>query len=328
MPRLRDRLPPANSLLVFEAVARHLSFTHAAEELRVTQAAVSRQIQLIEDDLGAQLFKRLYRAIELTPEGQALRNAVSIGLEHIARGADEIRSERDGPDITISCSVTFASYWLMSRIAKFRAEFPDLDVRLLVAAKVRDLAVTGIDFAVRYGRGAWPNVTSDHLFGNEIFPACAPRYVEENGPFDNLSDLANATLLHLTQFDRNWVTWDSWFRNFGLTEAPRNKGLFFDNYMILIHAAVRGEGVALCGQRLAEELIERGELIRPLDAALESDYSFYLLRPENRALTPLTSRFRNWLLAEAQGSRKSASPSADLLQQRVQARLCIAVEHS
>ena len=308
---LRDRLPPANSLVVFEAAARHLSFTRAAEELRVSQAAVSRQIQLIEDHFGVPLFRRLYRAVELTPEGQTLQSAVAVGLEHIARGADEIRSLRDGADITISCSVTFASYWLMSRIAKFRAEFPDVDIRLVASAKVKDLAITGIDFAVRYGRGSWPNVTADYMFGNEIFPACAPRYLETHGPLDTFSDLTKATLLHLTQFDRNWVTWESWFETFGVTEPPQDRGLFFDNYVILIHAAVRGEGVALCGRRLAEDLIERGELVRPLDAALRSDYSFHLLRPEKQPLKPHTARFRDWLLAEARGSRpdKARHPS-------------------
>ncbi len=302
MPRLRDRLPPANSLVVFEAVARHLSFTRAAQELRVTQAAVSRQIQLIEAHFGVPLFRRLYRAIELTPQGQEFRNAVAIGLEHIAKGADEIRGEGDGADITISCSVTFASYWLMSRIAKFRAEFPEVDIRLVASAKVRDLATTSIDFAVRYGRGTWPHVTADYMFGNEIFPACAPRYLKEHGPLGTFADLRKSTLLHLTQFDRNWVTWESWFAKFGVTEPPEDRGLFFDNYVILIHAAVRGEGVALCGRRLAEDLIERGELVRPLDAALRSDYSFYLLRPASQPLRPHAVRFRDWLLAEARGS--------------------------
>ncbi|MDH3659010.1 MAG: transcriptional regulator GcvA [Alphaproteobacteria bacterium] len=314
MPRLRDRLPPANSLIAFEAVARHQSFTRAADELRVTQAAISRQIRLIEGHLGVRLFKRLYRAIELTPEGQALKNAVAFGLEHIARGVDEIKSQQDGADITISCSVTFASYWLMARIAKFRAEFPDVDVRLVATAKMRDLAVTGIDFAVRYGRGDWPDLTADLMFGNEVFPACAPRYLarhlECHGRLETCSDLANATLLHLTKFDRNWVTWETWFKHFGRTETPTSKGLFFDNYMILIHAAVRGEGVALCGRRLAEDLIENGELVRPLDAALQSDSSFYLLRPENRPLKPHTARFRDWLLAQARGS---AGRSADVV---------------
>ena len=302
MQRLRDRLPPANSLVVYECAARHLSFTRAAEELRVTQAAVSRQVQLLEAHLGVRLFERRHRAIELTPQGQHFQQAVSIGLAHVASAADELRRELDTADVTISSSVTFASYWLMSRIAKFRAQFPEVDVRLVASAKARDLATTGIDLAIRYGRGEWPGAVADKMFENEIFPVCAPSYLGERAPLERLSDLDQATLLHLTQYDRNWVTWETWFREFGLGEPPRGRGLFFDNYMILLHAAVRGEGVALCGGRLAEDLIARGELVRPIDASLHSEFSFYLLHPAGRPLRPDAARFRDWLLSEAQGN--------------------------
>ena len=292
-------MPPANSLVVFEAVARHLSFTLAAKELRVSQAAVSRQVQILEDRFGTPLFTRLYRAIELTPEGREFHKAVSVGLGHIANAADEVRREQDRADVTVSSSVTFASYWLMSRIAKFRAQCPEVDIRLVASAKVRDLTATGIDLAVRYGRGTWPDVTADLMFGNESFPVCAPAYLKHHGPVNDLAGLTAANLLHLAQFDRNWVTWESWLEAFGLAETTAKRDLYFDNYMLLIHAAVRGEGVALCGGRLAEDLIERGDLVRPIDAALPSDFSFYLLHPVNQKLRPHAARFREWLLSEA-----------------------------
>ena len=299
MPRLRDRLPPANSLVVFEAVARHLSFTKAAKELRVSQAAVSRQVQLAEDHLGVRLFDRLYREIKLTAQGRALFDAVSMGLGHIAHVAEELRREIDFADITISSSVTFASYWLMSRIAKFRAQFPDIDVRLVASARVRDLATTGLDFAVRYGRGSWPGADTDLMFGNDIIPVCAPSYLKAHGKLRTPADLQGATLLKLSQFDRNWTTWDNWFEAFGLEDLKTIKSLRFDNYLLLIHAAVRGEGVALCGRRLADDLIRNGELVQPIEASLKSEYSFYLLRPVGEVLGPAQTRFRDWLLAEA-----------------------------
>ena len=302
MRRLRDRLPPPNSLAVFEAVARHLSFTKAADELSVTQAAASRQIRLLEDNIGVPLFNRLHRTIELTPQGKEFQTAVSIGLEHIAHSADDIRSEPDGADITISSSVAFASYWLMSRVAKFRAEFPDVDVRLVASAKARNLSALGIDLAVRYGKGTWDNVSVDRMFGNDVFPVCSPSYLETAGPLNDVSDLRHATLLKLSQSDRNWVNWSSWFRRFGMDDSSDGKALYFDNYMLLIHAAIRGEGVALCGERFAEDLIVRGELLRPVENALSSDKSFYLVRPSNQPLRAHAERFRNWLLAEARGS--------------------------
>ncbi len=299
MRRLRDRLPPLNSLVVFEAAARCLSFTDAAKELSVTQAAVSRQIRLLEDHIGTVLFHRLHRAIALTARGEEFQQAVTIGLEHIAHAADDIRSESDGADITISSSVTFASYWLMARIAKFRAQFPDVDVRLVASAKVRDLGPTGIDLAVRYGKGAWDNVSSDHMFGNDIFPVCSPSYLEESNGLSQLTELTTATLLKLNQSDRNWVRWGTWLQHFGVDQPPKGRALYFDHYMLLIHAAIRGEGVALCGGKLAEDLIDRGELVRPIDVALKSDYSFYLLRRAMQPLRPHAENFRIWLLSEA-----------------------------
>lgn len=299
MRRLRDRLPPPNSLVVFEAVARHLSFTKAAKELLVSQAAVSRQIKLLEKGFGLALFTRRHRAIELTEQGVTFHKAVTIGLDHIAHAADNLHHDEEVSDITVSSTVTFASYWLMSRIAKFRALFPDVDIRLVASAKVGDLSGTGIDLAVRYGRGTWPNVTAELMFVNEIFPVCAPSYLEQHGPIKVLPDLLDADLLHLAMFDRNWVTWESWLRDFGLAAPPEAKGIFFDNYMVLIHAAVRGEGIALCGARLAEDLIGRGELVRPIIATLPSQFSFYLLHSSDQLLSPHASNFREWLLSEA-----------------------------
>lgn len=303
MPNLRTRLPPVNSLVVFEAVARHLSFTEASRELRVSQAAVSRQVQLAEDHLGVRLFDRLYRQIKLTAQGQTLFNAVSMGLEHIAGAAEGLRREIDRADISISSSVSFASYWLMSRIATFRAAFPDIDVRLVASARVRDVAASDVDFAVRYGRGTWPGVTADFMFGNDIFPVCAPSFLAEHGPLDKPADLHRVTLLNLSQFDRNWTTWDDWFAAFGLKELDATRSLRFDSYILLLHATVRGEGVALCGRRLAEDLIERGDLVQPMDASLRSEYSFYLLRPAGETLGPAQVQFREWLLAEATATR-------------------------
>ncbi len=302
MEALKKRLPPANSLVVFEAVARHTSFTRAARELGVTQAAVSRQVQLLEDHLGVKLFARLHRSVRLTGEGESLHEAVSIGLGHIARAAEELRRVQDMADVTVSCSVTFASYWLMSRIATFRAEFRDVDIRMLASARVRDLAVSGIDLAVRYGRGTWPGVATDYLFGDEVLAVCAPAYAERHGPFDTLQSLADATLLHLAKFDRNWVTWEAWLAAFGMDVPATARSQYFDNYMVLINAAVRGAGIALCGGRLAEDFIERGELVRATERTLESEFSFYLLYPDSRPLSVHAGRFRDWLLEEARGA--------------------------
>lgn len=310
MKHLRSRLPPAGSLVVFEAAARHASFTRAADELGVTQAAVSRQIHQLESNLGLMLFRRLHRALELTAEGERLLRAVTIGLGHIASVIDEMRREQAAPDVAIASSVTFASYWLMSRIAQFRASFPEIDVRMTASATTGDMLAAGADLAIRYGSGAWQGFEAERLFGNDIFAVCAPDYVARIGTIEKLSDLRDATLLHLEQFDRNWVSWESWLAAFGagglLSGNERRKDRYFDNYMLLLHAAVRGEGVALCGARVAEDLIARGELVQPVRAALRSEYAFWLVRPVDRPLRPAAVRLFDWLLSEAAGRRRPA----------------------
>ncbi len=299
MPSLRTRLPPPNSLVTFEAAARHLGFTAAAEELRVTQAAVSRQIKVLEDHLGVSLFKRAHRSLELTAFGERLYEAVAAGLGRIAQTAEDIRREEASVNVTIASSVTFASYWLMSRIAQYRAQFAEVDIQLVASARTRDLSGSGADLAIRYGSGRWPGHHAHHLFDNDVFPVCSPLYIQRHGPLDSLADLSKARLLHLAQYDRNWVTWATWFESFGLKNMPPPRGLQFDNYMVLIHAAVSGEGVALCGGRLGADLIRRHELIRPFDESLRSERSFYLIEPDDRPLRRPVRHFRDWILAEA-----------------------------
>lgn len=305
MVGLRAKLPPPNSLIVFEAAARHLNFTRAAAELNVTQAAVSRQIQTLEEHLGAALFHRLHRALQLTRDGQRFYRAVAMGLEHIANTAGEISRVRGEGELTVSTSVTFASYWLMSRVAKFRAAYPEIKLRLVASAPVRDLVVAGIDLAVRYGSGRWPGVETIHLMDNEVFPVCAPSYLEGRPQPREPADLLGETLLHLVEFDRNWVTWESWLQAFGVTEPPSVRGLEFDNYLVLIQAALDGQGIALGGGRLAEDFVGTGALMRPMEASLRSERAFHLVMPREVPLSEPAKLFRDWILAEAKRDRSA-----------------------
>lgn len=301
MPSLRRKLPPLNSLVVLEAAGRHLSFTRAAEELALTQSAVSRQIQLLEDQLGLPLFRRQGRGLLLTREGVRLHRAVTMGLGHIAEVAVEVRRCRRQPgDLTVATSVTFASYWLMARLAKFRALHPEVELRLVASAPIGDLVAAEVDLAIRYGGGSWYGLEAVRVFDNEIWPVCAPSYLADRrrrlaAPVDLLGE----TLLHLGQFDRNWVTWPAWLEAQGVKGTPARRGLTYDNYLVLLQAALRGEGIALCGGRLAEDFIARGDLVRPIRAALRSDRAFYLVHPKDVPLSPAAGRFRDWLLAEA-----------------------------
>ena len=303
MPSLRSTLPPANSLVTFEAAARHLNFTRAAAELNVTQAAVSRQVQVLEEHLGAAMFNRLPGGLQLTPAGQRLHNAVTMGLEHIANTAAEIRRVRRPGELTVSTSVTFANYWLISRLAKFRAAHPDVELRLVASAPIRDLAIAGIDLAIRYGSGNWPGVEAIHLLDNEVFPVCAPSYMAGREPLAEPADLLNETLLHLVEYDRNWVSWETWLQALGVEGEPTGPGHHYDNYLVLIQAVLDGQGIALGGGRLAEDFLARRALIRPIDATLGSERAFYLLVPTDQPLSKPAGLFRDWILAEAETSR-------------------------
>ncbi len=299
MRNLRAKLPPANALVTFEAAARHLNFTRAAAELRVTQAAVSRQVHLLEDNLGVQLFERQARGLRLTAPGRRLHEAVTMGLGHIATTAADLRRVRRAGELTVSTSVTFANYWLMSRVAKFRASHPEVQLRLVASAPVRDLTASGIDLAVRYGRGNWGGVETLHLLDNHVFPVCAPSYMARRRPLQSVTDLLEETLLHLVEYDRNWVSWETWLAAMGVTAPARGPSLEFDNYLVLTQAVLDGQGIALGGGRLAEDFLARGQLVRPIEAMLRSEQSFYLLIPSDQPLSPQARAFRDWILVEA-----------------------------
>lgn len=309
MVSLRSKLPPVNSLVVFEAAARLMNFTRAAQELSVTQAAVSRQIQLLEDHLGTQLFQRQPRALKLTLPGHRLHKAVTMSLEHIANTVVDLRRIGPKADVTVATSVTFASYWLMAHIAKFRAANPEIELKVVASAPVSDLAAAGIDLAIRYGSGKWPGVQAIHLMDNEVFPVCSPEYLAGRKPLKKPRDLLEESLLHLIEYDRNWVTWEAWLQNFGVPWKPAKRGLEFDNYLVLVQGALDGQGIALGGGRLAEDFIARGTLVRPINATLSSNRGFYLLVPTDVPLSQPAKHFRDWIVSEAKGTKKTASKS-------------------
>jgi LysR family glycine cleavage system transcriptional activator len=257
------------------------------------------------------LFQRQPRALKLTPPGLRLFKSVTMSLEHIANTVMDIRRVGPKADVTVATSVTFASYWLMAHIAKFRAVHPDIELKVVASAPVSDLAAAGIDLAVRYGSGRWPGVEAIHLLDNEVFPVCAPSYLEGRARLRRPRDLLDEVLLHLVEYDRNWVTWEAWLDHFGVPWKPTRKGLEFDNYLVLIQAAIDGQGVALGGQRLAEDFIGRGALVRPIGATLRSTRGFYLLVPQDMPLSTPAKLFRDWIIAEAKGSRRGSAAHAE-----------------
>ena len=299
MPTLRSQLPPLNSLVAFEAAARHLSFTRAGAELLVSREAVSRQIRLLEGHLGVKLFVRLHRALALTEAGAAFQAEVRPGLEAIARSAGAVRRDGQRPKVTITATIALASFWLTPRLSRFRAAYPGTEIRVVVSDAPGDMAADGIDVGLRYGDGAWPGLAATRLFDIESFPVAAPGYLADHSPVRGPADLAGHTLLNLDGTPHAVEDWGWWLAGVGAPPPVAGDMLGFDSYANVIQAAVAGQGLALGYGGIIDLLLADGTLVRPLKTALSRGQAVYLVVPRTASPTPNVKAFCDWVLAEA-----------------------------
>lgn len=262
MSRLSRQLPPLAALLPFEAAARHESFTRAAAELHLTQAAISRQIRALEDNLGTRLFNRTHRSVSLTEAGQQLARSIGHGLETIAATADRLRSRVDNDDIVLLAEIYVAMYWLIPRLPAFHAAYPD--IRLRVNASTQPLTYAEESFDIALQCTARPAGALQPLFcvPDAVFPVCSPS-VAAAGSL-TLAELMACPLLHCRDDPQDgWLTWQEWLRALGSNEDA-GAGLVFDNYPVVLQAAVMGQGVGLGWGRGVEYLLSTGQLVRPV----------------------------------------------------------------
>lgn len=289
------RLPPLNAVRAFEAAARHLSFTHAAEELNVTQAAISHQVKSLEDRLGVLLFRRMNRALVLTEAGQTYLGPIRDALDRIADATERLtEGDRTGV-LTISTMPSFAAKWLVPRLHRFQAAHPELEVRLSTTFTLVDFSKSDVDLAVRFGRGPWPGVRAERLMTEDVFPVCSPALLQGRHPLNVPDDLRHHTLLH----DDFLIEWPMWLRAVGATEVDATKGPRFTDSAIVLQLAIDGRGVALSRRVLAANDLASGRLVRPFKGSLPSDYSYYIVAPPAAFARPKVAAFRDWLLAEA-----------------------------
>lgn len=288
-----------NSLVAFEAAARHLSFTRAAQELRVSREAVSRQMRILESHLGAALFIRQHRALDLTPAGQALEAVVRQGLQEIARTADDLRRAGRRAKVTVTATIAISSYWLTPRLPKFRAAHPEAEIRVVVSDSPVDMLADGIDVGLRYGDGKWPGVRSVHLFDVESFPVCTPSYLRGSPPIETPADLLGHTLLNLDGAPHALEDWAWWLKGTGVRAPAAFQILGFDSYANVIQAALEGQGIALGFAGIIDDLLSGGQLVRPLSAALSKGGAVYLVVPAGARLAPVAQDFFDWVIAEA-----------------------------
>ena len=295
-----------NALRAFEASARHQSFSLAAQELNVTPAAVGQLVRTLEDWLGSPLFVRSTsgRARLVTTEvaEQALPD-IRAGLERLAVGLERLRSGSAGGVLTVTVSPAFAAKWLLPRIERFQAAWPETDLRLDTSLKPVDFVAQRIDVGVRYGRGQWPGLAAEKLMDEEVYPVCAPALLT-TATLQAPDDLRGQVLIHDQSVDTStgFASWQAWLRHAGVQGVPTDRGLRINNSAAVLQAAIDGQGVALARSVMAHDDLAAGRLVRLFpQVRLESALAYYVVyRPECIA-QPKVAAFRDWLLREALG---------------------------
>ncbi|WP_025996499.1 choline sulfate utilization transcriptional regulator [Pseudomonas viridiflava] len=283
----------------FEAAARLRSFTAAAFELGTTQPAVSQQIKRLEEQLVTRLFDRIYRGIELTEAGEVLFSHVQTGLQSIESGLVAITDQRQHEVLQVATDFAFASYWLMPRLHRFHKLNPDVDVSLVTSERTHSMLRPDIDVAVLFGDGRFKQGQSHWLFSEEVFPVCSPQLTAGRTlPLPN-DVLREFPLLHLrAESNNNWFDWGGVFRALDIPQSPAPGQLRFDNYTLLIQAAIGGQGVAIGWRHLVDELLEQGLLCRPVAASAVSGYGYYVVLPQRKRRVQIVQQFVDWLASE------------------------------
>ena len=298
------RLPPLNALRAFEVAARHLSFTKAAEELYVTQAAISHQVKALEEALGVQLFRRLNRRLMLTDAGQLYLPALTAAFDGIDAATGRLRADENAGSLTVSVANSLAAKWLLPRLPRFRERHPEIDVEISAADRLVDFGRDNADMGIRYGLGNYPGLKVDPLMEDTVFPVCSPqlvngRLVDGPPPLRAPEDLRRHTLLHDDVGTGEAPNWRRWLTAAGVTGVNPERGPRYSHSSLVLQAAIDGQGVALGRSSLVSLDLEAGRLVQPFGPALPSHYACYVVSPVATAERPKIKAFRDWLLEEA-----------------------------
>ncbi|PTS95137.1 transcriptional regulator GcvA [Pseudomonas sp. HMWF006] len=291
------RLPSLNGLRAFECAARYMSFTKAAEELHVTQTAISHPIRRLEDELGVTLFLRLKEGLALTEEGQAYLPGIRAAFHELRHATQALLASRQNTVLTINTLVSVASKWLLPRLPSFQQANPDIDVRISASTELVDFRQGGIDAAIRYGRGDWKGLRADFLMSDEIFPVCSPALLSTSKGLNTPADLLDHTLLQVSGMTAG--DWNRWLSAAGesatLAEGPR---LTFDLAMMAVQAAVDGQGVCIGRSTYVADDLRAGRLVAPFALRLKDELGFYLVTPHETADSKKIVALRTWLMAQ------------------------------
>ena len=292
--KLARRLPSLNALKAFEAAARHESFTRAAEELSVTQGAVSHQVKALELELGIRLFDRERQGLIITRAGRTYLEVVRDAFDRIALGTERIQHQSRAGALTVSTSPDFAAKWLVNRLGRFAETHSDIDLRISATMHHVDFAREDVDLAVRHGDGNWAGLDVVRLCSEQLFAVCSPKLFGTHR-IREPSDVLKFPLLHLD--DRK--DWSEWLEAAGVVDAELSHGPVLNRASMIIDAAVDGQGIALARTTLAAWDLINGRLVRPFATALRLSKSYWIVCPKATSMLPKITTFRDWLLAEA-----------------------------
>ncbi len=303
MPNRRYRLPQLGFIQGFEAAARNLSFTKAAEELFITQSAVSRQVKALEDHLGVTLFERRQRALALTESGHALYRVATDVLERLQAATDQLRASGRTRQLSLTTTTGFASLWLIPRLQRFTSLNPDVDVRISATTTVINLERSLVDLAIRYCRPEDVPERAIRLFGEEVVVVCAGSLLRDRSrPLKRPLDLKHHVLLHFDYAGAQFLDWGTWLTSLGIGDLKPAGALHFSQYEQMIQAAISGQGVALGRQPLVNDLIQSGALVAPFRKAVVGSRAYFIIESEHGAAKPHVRQFAAWLMEEAKGS--------------------------
>jgi LysR family transcriptional regulator, glycine cleavage system transcriptional activator len=311
---MRRRLPSLNALKAFEASARHESFTKAANELCVTQGAVSQQVKVLEDDLGVRLFRRERQRLLITDAGRTYLEVVRDAFDRLAMGTERLLQREKSGTLTVTTSPNFAAKWLVHRLGRFAEAHPGIDLRISASMQHVDFAREDIDLAIRHGDGQWPGMHVTRLCAEELFPVCSPGLKVGRSALRLLRDIQHCTLLHTNDTDG----WAQWLERTGVPGVDFKRGIVFNQASMAIDAAVDGQGIALARTALASSDLISRRLVRPFPQALEAPFAFWIVCPKVTAELPKISAFRDWLLKEATDDAKRIAEARTTARGKIQ----------
>ncbi len=293
----RRRLPPLDYLLAFEAAAQSGSFASAARQMNISESAISRKVRLLEEHLALALFARGHRSIELTAFGQRFLTQINPALDLLRNVVDStLHSSQDRP-VVVAATQSVASLWLSPRLPAFRQMRHDINITLMASDNDAECLAESMDLAILRGDGHWRGFEARLLFGEVIFPVCAPKFLAQNPQFSQISVLGDAPLIEVSNNHPEWMNWQAWLQNMGQISPKMARATVFNSYPLSIAAAADGVGIALGWGHLVDPLLAAGRLVRPLGPAeIRTNFGYYLLTPHHHLGFANRDAVIDWLL--------------------------------